>query len=255
MKKIFIKFLIVFGCIVIGGSVFRLSVGIYQDVTAPKFPKTPYGMMLGDGCDPDKTFYRHTIAMEDYYVPWAAFHNFAFTRSQRYVEDMFLNFYYPDLSFITDEVDTVEKRQKKINVMVDDRSTVTVNKLMFESTIKAINGAKMPKPYLGFDVYDDPDLVNLPIDRQRPTILYLDKDWKDGTAFIDCSKFNEGCTLYVDKGRLSYRIYFRKSMFPEIRDLRDRIIAKIEGYKRKPESGTVLPEAYGNMRRKFKCQD
>lgn len=233
-----------------------LGFSIFYHRVKDNFPTTPYGMMIWSKCDPEKTYFEMIMARERYYVPFAAFNQILVMDTKRYKEQIYLGYVYPDLGFEILDPQTPEERNRKIGVMVDDRSVVADNADMFSFFTKNPNIQKTNKIFHGYILYDDKNLQTLPVDHINTSIYYLDPEWKDGLSYISCSRHNNGCSLYVDKGRLSYLIDFRKEMFPEIKNIRDKIIQKVEGYKTKPADGFMLPEEYTSIGGgKFKCPD
>ena len=129
-------------------AVLGLLLDAHNDVK--KFPQTPYGMMLRDGCDPEQTYYRQTIAMEDYYIPWAAYNQVRTNPSVRYADQAFLGFNYPDLSYIIEEGKTPEDRRKKITIKIDDLKKVATMKSIFAKDIKHFNLKEQQKNIWAF---------------------------------------------------------------------------------------------------------
>lgn len=78
------------GYVLVGAVLCLLMLWLYNHIKAAKYPDTPYGMMLKDNCDPGKTYYRQTIAKEDYYTPWAVYNQLLLIPSARYTDKIYL---------------------------------------------------------------------------------------------------------------------------------------------------------------------
>ena len=99
---------------------------------------------------------------------------------------------------------------------------------------------------MGFRVFEGPSFSD---------IYYLDTDKGKNSTYITYSKNNDGCRIDFEDGRLSYRVWILKHMFPDALNLKEKIILKISEYKKMPNAGVILPEEYGNMMGRYKCHN
>ena len=253
-KRIAVSLLIAFGALLLAAMVFVFVRGAYDVYKFRPFPLTPGGMVIRAGCNPESAYYRQTIGTTDYYIPYAAYNQLLVVPRQRYDDTAYLGFSYPDLKLIIDDSKDANSIFNKIDLLIYNKKTKMGNDQFFKLQLESNKAVRQPELIDGWEFYTKPENINVGPRGRYGSDIYRDPDWKIKTNFAMCSHMTLGCTMYVEYGDLTYTINFVRPMLPNMKKIRDGVVAKVESYKQKPDSGYLLPEDFAGNSNYYKEQ-
>ncbi len=253
-KKIKVVILTALASFVLVASMFVFMLWLYTEYKGDNFPLTPAGMVMRAGCDPESAYYRQTIGITDYYIPYAAYNQLLVVPRQRYDDTAYLGFSYPDLKLIIDDSKDSNSIFNKIGFLIDNKKKMADKTELFETQVALNKAVKQPNMVDGWEFYTKPENLNVGPSGRYGSDIYRDPDWKIKTNFAMCSHMTPACTMYLEYGNLTYDIGFVRSMLPQMKKIRDGVVAKVESYKQKPDSGYLLPEDFASNSSYYKEQ-